>query len=163
MASLPETTVTVQFDAALRAAATLARSRYAGEHARIERGLVIALNSGVTLHADCTATVQSSSDPEVQYRIVAGVCDCPDSTRAPDGRCKHWYAWVLVRKAQGILAAMQTPLRHAYHMASGEEGHARLLPENRVSFAPGGHTHSFVCHASEVCVGPVIQASGRPW
>ena len=49
------------------------------------------------------------------------------------------------------------PLRHAYHMVSGEEGHARRLSDGRVSFAPGGHKFSFVCSEDEVCQGPAVQ------
>jgi hypothetical protein len=54
-------------------------------------------------------------------------------------------------------ALLASPLRHAYHMVSGEEGHARLLSAGRVSFAPGGHKFSFVCVVEEVCLGPAVQ------
>lgn len=92
------------FDNALRAAAARACTRYAGEAARIERGLVLALNGAVTLHADGTASVQSASDTEIVY-TVNGHCDCPDAARAPEGRCKHRWAKVLVKKAQAALDA----------------------------------------------------------
>ena len=49
------------------------------------------------------------------------------------------------------------PVRHAYHMVSGEEGHARLLSRGRVEFAPGGHKFAFVCVIEEVCLGPAVQ------
>ena len=54
-------------------------------------------------------------------------------------------------------ARLASPLRHAYHMVSGEEGHARLLSGGRVEFAPGGHKFSFVCAQAEVCLGPVVR------
>ena len=53
--------------------------------------------------------------------------------------------------------ALTSPVRHAYHMVSGAEGHARLLSAGRVSFAPGGHKFSFVCSVDEVCLGPAVQ------
>ncbi len=86
------------FDDTLRSLATQATARYPGEQARIERGLLLALNGHVTLHADGTATVQSGSDAEVRYE-VNGHCDCPDAARAPDGRCKHRWAKALVKRA----------------------------------------------------------------
>lgn len=99
MVIMTEATRTVQFDAALRTLAGQARTRYAGEHARIDRALVIALNGGVTLTPDGSAAVQSSANAEVTYHVHQGVCDCPDFPRAPEGRCKHRYAACLVRKA----------------------------------------------------------------
>lgn len=91
---------TVEFDTALRTLATRAHSRYAGEGARIDRGLVLALNGHVTLCPDGTALVRSEKHYEVQYQVVNGICDCPDAPRAPEHRCKHRYAVCLVRKAQ---------------------------------------------------------------
>lgn len=102
--SIAETTSTVEFDVALHAAAKQARTRYAGESKRIDKGLVIALNGGVTFLPDGTAQVQSASDAEVVYHVAAGTCDCPDFTRAPDGRCKHRYAACLMKRAQKALA-----------------------------------------------------------
>jgi len=112
--SIPETTGTVEYteklrqalqrDCALRQAAQQARTRYAGEVKRIDKGLVIALNGGVTLLPNGTAQVRSASDAEIVYHVAAGTCDCPDYSRAPDGRCKHRYAACLVRKAQKALA-----------------------------------------------------------
>jgi hypothetical protein len=99
MQTVHETITTVQFDTALRVMADRARTRYAGEAARIDRALVIALNGGVTLHQDGTARVQSSSDAEVVYHVGHGTCDCPDFERAPAGRCKHVWARCFLRKA----------------------------------------------------------------
>jgi len=93
----------LQRDCALRQAAEQARSHYAGEVTRIDKGLVIALNGGVTLCPDGTAQVQSARDPEVVYTVRRGVCDCPDFQRAPDGRCKHRYSVCLVKHAQQTL------------------------------------------------------------
>jgi hypothetical protein len=105
MQTVTQTVTTVQFDNALRAMADRARTRYAGEAARIDRGLVIALNGGVTLHQDGTASVQSCSNAEVVYHVAHGTCDCPDVQRAPEGRCKHRYAVCLVKKAQVQVAS----------------------------------------------------------
>jgi hypothetical protein len=93
-----------QFDETLRTLATQAITRYPGEQARIERGLLLALNGHVTLREDGTATVQSGSDAEVRYE-VNGHCDCADFTRAPDGRCKHRWAKALVKRATAAKAS----------------------------------------------------------
>jgi hypothetical protein len=90
----------LQRDTTLRQLAAKARMRYAGEAARIDRGLIIALNGGVTLHQDGTASVQSCSNAEVVYHVAHGACNCPDFQRAPEGRCKHRYSVCLVKKAQ---------------------------------------------------------------
>jgi len=100
MQTIPQTLTTVQFDTALRTLAAQARTRYAGEAARLDRGLVIALNGGVTLNADGSASVQSCSNADVVYHVEHGTCDCPDFQRAPGGRCKHRCAVCLVKKAQ---------------------------------------------------------------
>lgn len=87
-------------DAVLRTLAAKALALYPGEAARIERGLLLALNGAVTLRPDGTATVQSGGkDPEVYYDVGRGLCDCRDFARAPGGRCKHRLAASLVRKA----------------------------------------------------------------
>jgi hypothetical protein len=103
-----------QFDDTLRALATQATARYAGEQARIERGLLLALNGHVILHADGTATVRSGRDAEVGYTVQQGQCECPDFPRAPDGRCKHVWGRCLARKAHKQMTAA-THARIAYH------------------------------------------------
>ena len=100
MKYVAETTNTVQFDTMLRQLATQATARYAGEKARIDRGLVLALNGHVTRNADGSADVLSGSGAEVAYHVAHGACDCPDVTRAPDGRCKHRWAACLVKRAE---------------------------------------------------------------
>ena len=89
----------LQRDTTLRQLAQQATARYAGDQARIDRGLVLALNGNVTLHADGTASVQSGTDAEIVY-TVNGHCDCPDAQRAPEGRCKHRWAKTFVKRAQ---------------------------------------------------------------
>jgi hypothetical protein len=89
----------LQRDTTLRQLAAQATTRYAGEKARIDRGLVLALNGHVTINADGSADVLSGSGAEVAYHVAHGTCDCPDFERAPDGRCKHRYAVCLVKKA----------------------------------------------------------------
>jgi len=105
MQTIPETTTTVNFDAALRLGAAQATCRYAGEAARIDRGLVLALNGHVTLQPDGTALVTSAKDTEIVY-TVNGHCDCPDAARAPEGRCKHRWAKCLTKRAISRLAAL---------------------------------------------------------
>jgi hypothetical protein len=120
-----------QRDTALRQMAERARTRYAGEAARIDRGLVIALNGGVTLHQDGTASVQSSSNAEVVYHVAHGTCDCPDFSRAPEGRCKHRFSVCLVKKAQQHVAeeqAAQTYYATYYAEHATYQGTAQYLP-----------------------------------
>jgi hypothetical protein len=128
MTTVAHTDHTVQFNTALRGLADRARTRYAGEAARIERGLVIALNGAVTLHTDGTASVQSASDPEVVYH-VNGHCDCPDASRAPEGRCKHRWAKCLVKKAR-TLALRYEAVRHfaTYTAPDGTEHQGIATP-----------------------------------
>ena len=97
-ATVAQPCTSVQFDTALRTLAAQAATRYAGEADRIDRGLVIALNGGVTLQADGTALVQSQKDAEVVY-TVNGHCDCRDAANAPEGRCKHRWAKTFTSRA----------------------------------------------------------------
>jgi hypothetical protein len=109
MQSLHEAAHTVNFDAALRTLAAQARTRYAGEQARIDRGLVLALNGGVTLKTDGVALVSSQRDAEVFYIVRDGQCDCPDFSRAPDGRCKHRFAVCLTKRALQAVSCQPQP------------------------------------------------------
>jgi hypothetical protein len=115
---------TIQFDAALRSLAARAALRYPGEQARIDRGLVLALNHHVTLRPDGTATVQSGSDAEVAYHVRHGQCDCPDAVRATAPHCKHVWGVCLVKKAQRLLAP--THVRIAYH-ATYQDQHGQAI------------------------------------
>jgi hypothetical protein len=91
-------------DQALRQAALYALQSYPGEQVRIGKALTIALNEGVKQGAAFgTALVHSESNPEVIYQISGRHCDCPDQA-APGGRCKHRFAYYLVRLAQACLA-----------------------------------------------------------
>jgi hypothetical protein len=124
MTTVAQTQTVDQFDDALRALAAKATERYPGEQGRIDRGLLLALNGHVTLNFDETATVRSGSDAEVGYTVVHSRCDCPDFTRAPDGRCKHRYSVALVKKAQAQRAP-QPAKRIAYHATyKGTHGQA---------------------------------------
>jgi hypothetical protein len=105
MQTIPESTATVQFDDALRTLAQRAVCAYAGEAARIGRGLILALNRAVTLCPDGTALVQSQTEAEIVYEIREGHCDCPDAARAPEGRCKHRWAKCLTKRALSLVAA----------------------------------------------------------
>jgi hypothetical protein len=128
--SVPQPTQTVEFDTALRTLAAQATTRYPDEQARIDRGLVLALNGHVTLHTDGTATVQSGTNGEGQYRVGHGICDCPDAGRAP--HCKHAWARCLVRKARKLA---QPPTRIAYHATlKGTHGQAMRDEQGRVWF-----------------------------
>jgi hypothetical protein len=142
MATIPQTLTTVQFDTALRTLADQARTRYAGEAARIDRALVIALNGGVTLHADGTASVQSCSNADVVYHVAAGICDCPDFARAPGGRCKHRFSVCLVKKAQKA-AAYYTTTTDTQGLVCG--GHRATADAKRAEEEAAGGLVAIVC------------------
>jgi SWIM zinc finger len=94
-------------DAAIRGAHSLARERYAGEHGRIDRGLLLALNGAVLLVGDTLAQARSDRDPEKFYLVRGHTCDCPDFGNAPGGRCKHRWAVYFIRVALATLAMGQ--------------------------------------------------------
>lgn len=106
MATIHESASTVNFDAALLAAAARAKATYPTERCRIERGLAIVLSGGVDVLPTGIALVQSQSQPGVQY-TVNGRCSCPDEQRAPGGRCKHRWSKSLYK------AALADQKRHA--------------------------------------------------
>jgi hypothetical protein len=161
MQNVTQTITTVQFDTALRAMADRARTRYAGEAARIDRALVIALNGGVTLKADGVALVSSTRDDEVFYIVRDGQCDCPDATRAPEGRCKHRWATCLVKRAQQQVA--EDRARHTYYATyyldddTTYQGTAQYLDGQGWVFrsADDDYTVAYADHASLVLGGNV--------
>ena len=99
----------LQRDTTLRQLAAKATERYAGEAVRLNKGLTIALNHGVTFLPDGTALVKSQRDAEVVYEVKAGRCDCSDAERAPEFRCKHRWAACFSKKAT---AQMPKPLTY---------------------------------------------------
>ena len=142
MTTVAHTDHTVQFDHALRTLADQARTRYAGEAARLDRGLVIALNGGVTLHADGSAEVASCSNAEVVYHVDGGVCDCPDFPRAPEGRCKHRWAKCLVKRATQA-AAYYTTTTDAQGLVLG--GHKATADAKRAEEEAAGGLPALIC------------------
>lgn len=153
MATLPQTLDTVTFDTALRTLAAQARTRYAGEAARIDRALVIALNGGVTLNADGSADVQSCSNAEVVYHVHQGVCDCPDFQRAPGGRCKHRFAVCLVKKAQR--PAVRHYARYTAPDGTAHDGIATQTGQGWLFVAEDGLDPLFAASAALVLYGQV--------
>src|SRR5262245_20176900 len=135
---------TINFNDALVAAADRAQAKYPADTARILRGLSLVEADAVT---DCTRlragayTVRSAREGGQHYNVWGGgtACSCPDWEQHghEDGfYCKHGWAVLLVRAARRDMASPR--LRHAYHLVSGEEGHARYLADGRAYFAPGG-------------------------
>src|SRR5262245_16310931 len=157
---------TVELDDAVQAVTARALAKFPDARRYIERGAELVRADAVTdmrhLEAD-TFTVRSAVDPSTLYYVTSNgvtTCDCPDF-RSHERLCKHGWAVLLVRAIRK--EANRPRLRHGYHMASGEEGYCRRLPQHRAEFWPGGHTYSFVCDRDDVCIGPVVQPTGRPW
>lgn len=145
----------VEFDTALRTLATRAHSRYAGEGARIDRGLILALNGHVALLADGSAVVRSEKDQEVFYHVAQHQCDCPDSTRAPQGRCKHRYAACLMKKAhraeETAAATMQWYARLLNDARGEVSGIATYTPTGWI-FTPENGTSVCVDDLRDLCL-----------
>jgi len=168
-APAPQTVSPVMLPA-LTAAVARAKAAFPAATVRIEKGLSLVLQDRVSDRTQVTPhtyTVESQARPWQHYDVVSNGrtgCQCPDyerhATHDNGYLCKHGFAVLLVRSAQR--EARQHTLRHAYHMASGEEGHARRLVGNRAVFHPGGHAHSVVCAAEELCFGPPVRCQGRP-
>jgi len=150
---------------ALTAAVARAKAAFPAATVRIEKGLSLVLQDRVS---DCTQvtphtyTVESQTRPWQHYDVVSNGttgCTCPDyarhATQDTPYYCKHAYAVFFVRSLQR--EARYGRMQHAYHMASGQEGHARRLVGNRAVFHPGGHRHSVVCAVDELCFGPYVQ------
>ena len=133
----------LQFDTTLRTLAVQATARYAGEHARIDRGLVLALNGHVTVNADGSSNVLSGSGAEVAYHVAHGACDCPDFTRAPDGRCKHRWAACLVKKATKAMA-YYTSTTPAQGLVLG--GHKATADAKRAEDEAAGGLVALICN-----------------
>jgi SWIM zinc finger len=171
MLNVHESAATVQFDTALTDAARRATTAHPGAAARIAKALALVKADAVT---DCQRLlprlfrVRSASHTDVVYDVVSNgqtTCTCQDYAQHtwndPHYLCKHGYAVLLVRSLQRDVGFNR--MVHAYHMASGEEGHARRLVGNRAVFHPGGHKHGFVCSAAELCFGPPLAPTGRPY
>jgi hypothetical protein len=133
----------LQRDTTLRQLAAQATTRYAGEKARIDRGLVLALNGHVTLHQDGTASVQSGTDAEVVYHVAHGTCDCPDASRATEGRCKHRWAKCLVKRAMQA-GAYYTSTTPAQGLVLG--GHKATADAKRAEEDAAGGLVALICN-----------------
>ena len=172
MNTIPEAAATVNFDAALRTLTAQSTTRYPGEQARIDRGLVIALNGGVTLCPDGTTRVQSQRDAEMIYEIRNGRCDCPDAERAPEARCKHQWSLCFTYRAISLLAAnVATPRRTTcepapvrwyatYIRHDGETVHgiATHTPHGYLFAAEDGSEYCYASTGSLVLEGQVALA-----
>jgi hypothetical protein len=89
----------LEHDLYLRLAARGLSKALPAERLRIDRGLVLALN-GAAEYYDDHWQVRSASDAEVVYALKPEGCECPDRQRAPEGRCKHYWAVYLTHAAQ---------------------------------------------------------------
>ena len=87
------------FDQTLRDDARRLKFLHPGEGPRLDRGLVLALNGAATYVDGQYWQVRSATDAEVVYTLLPEGCDCPDRQRAPDGRCKHYWAVYLTHAA----------------------------------------------------------------
>jgi len=153
---------TAQFDAALRLAASRAKAAFPQEHARIAKGLELALGDHVT---DMTRVkpgwwqVQSAQPTQAPYDVISNghiMCTCPDHTYRNVPICKHGFAVLLVRSARTDMTSPK--LRRAYHLTRGEEGHCRFLPHDKAMFFPGGHRRGVLCDVADLTVGAYVHA-----
>lgn len=84
---------------ALQICAAQARMHYPGEARRINKGFALALNDAVQPGTGGIMHVRSESDAEIVYNVGSTFCDCRDSLNAPERRCKHVWACVLLAHA----------------------------------------------------------------
>jgi hypothetical protein len=166
---------------ALESVVRLALATYPDEAARIRRGHAIALQGGVRLCGSGLAEVQSQRQPATWY-VVNGRCHCPDSERAPDGRCKHRWAKELLVRAQTYLAqttrrripeAPNTPYefpRWTRYEATYQGPHTAMQPVNGIAellepgqffFQPADGGDGWECPYHEVALGPGIEAEAQ--
>lgn len=168
------TPVNDQVASALHVLRARALDRYPNEEARINRGHALALQGGVTLHADGTASAYSTTLVDTWYRIN-GTCLCQDAAfRAPAGRCKHRWATCLLRKALAHLAAhpvdplgddLPTPYpfpqwtRYAATYVGPQtrepvNGIATRQADGGFAFVPDGGDTAWGCDYAAVALGP---------
>jgi hypothetical protein len=93
---------------ALAQAVGCAKRKYDGELACIQRGVDMILAGQVELHGD-TAHVHSRSSNTIY--VMRSLCTCRGAKKAPEGRCSHWYAANLLRKAQRIVGGLLPPVK----------------------------------------------------
>jgi hypothetical protein len=180
MASLPQVieTPTSSLSQALGFAYHVALSHHPKEAARIQRGHAIALQGDVRCYGSGLAEVQSQSQSQTTtWYVVNGRCYCPDSGRAPQGRCKHrWAAWVLTwaqthLAQQNGASAPQAP-KTLYHIPRWKcyeatyqgpctamqpvNGIAKLLEADRFFFQPDHGGYGWEAAYHEVALGPGI-------
>ncbi len=101
---IPQSTPEVQ---AIRDAAAqlLALPGREAEAPMVARGLTLALAGAVGSDPDGTIRVHSATG-EGRYVVQGTSCQCLFNRRAPGGRCKHWYAVEILRRAQGPREAL---------------------------------------------------------
>jgi hypothetical protein len=115
------------FRAVLATLAEKTKAKIPTLNGRVESAMKLALLDDVALHADGSATVQSSSDPSRQYELREGTCTCRDWEQAPEHLCQHRLAAGFVRKAATLLPP---PSPEVISPASAPPGEAPAgLPE----------------------------------
>ena len=103
------------FRAAVDQVAARAKATLPECNGRVEKAVAIVLAGDVELLADGHARVASQCQGTTVYRLVNGMCDCPDFARAPSSWCKHRIAAGIQRRA---MQAVSDVHRRA-HTASG--------------------------------------------
>lgn len=98
------TAQSVHFVAALDEAQTRAQRTFPAESKRIARGMQIVRDGGVTFNPLQRKAYVRSQSSRRTYTVSRETCECVDHSRAPGGRCKHWWAMMLYRKALQILS-----------------------------------------------------------
>ena len=163
-------------DHALELACHVALTRYPKETARIQRGHAIVLRGGVRSCGSGLAEVQSQSHTTTWY-VVNGRCYCPDSGRAPQGRCKHrWAKWLLVWAQTYLAQQSHAPIPQApktpYQFPRWQRyeatyqgpcsamqpvnGIAELLEPDSFFFQPDSGGYGWEATYDEVALGPGI-------
>jgi hypothetical protein len=129
MGTVHETSTSVQFDTALRSLAAQATTRYAGEKARIDRGLVLALNGHVTHSRQALGSA------------LAGAFSFQVSGRgpAPAYSRKNGAVWASLQRLQGGTSPTESPTGESVPgILCPMQGRCGLRPEG-IGDAPTGN------------------------
>ena len=154
-----ESKQTLEFDAALLAAAKRAMAKYPADARRILAGCGLVQADAVTDYTSLATgwyRVRSQTDPQT-YDVTSGAettCTCPDATYR-QALCKHGYAVLLVRAARRERA---NPVTHlAYNLLTGEHGLCRTVSDGRLHFWPHGSSKRALVAKADLSIGPVME------
>jgi hypothetical protein len=101
--NFPESPAKQLFTNTVISVAAEAKAAMPEANGRVDRARDLVLGNLVVKHPDGSFTVRSQSARGKAYTITEGACECPDSEKLVDGRCKHLIATWIYRKARKVI------------------------------------------------------------